>query len=62
LIAAHEDVEDLLSVGAYKEGSKPVADRAIAQWERINTLLRQDRQELVDFHSAMALMEDIVHG
>ena len=32
LIAAYDDVEDLVSVGAYKPGSQPISDMAIAKW------------------------------
>jgi flagellum-specific ATP synthase len=45
LIAAYKDVEDLVSIGAYKRGSKPVADEAIDRIDEINSLLRQDKAE-----------------
>jgi flagellar biosynthesis/type III secretory pathway ATPase len=45
LVAAYYDVEDLVSVGAYKPGSQPRSDRAIDRWDAINAFLRQDRAE-----------------
>ncbi len=45
LVAAYYDVEDLVSVGAYKPGSQPKSDRAIDRWDAINAFLRQDRAE-----------------
>lgn len=45
LVAAYEDVQDLVSIGAYQKGSKPVADRAIERWDAINGFLRQDKTE-----------------
>jgi FliI/YscN family ATPase len=45
LVAAYYDVEDLVSVGAYKAGSQPLSDRAIDRWDAINAFLRQDKAE-----------------
>lgn len=58
LIAAYEDVEDLVSIGAYKPGSKPLSDEAIEKWPKINTFLRQDKSSSVGYESAVQeLME-----
>lgn len=45
LVAAYGDIEDLVSIGAYKAGSQPKSDRAIAQIEPINQFLRQRKEE-----------------
>lgn len=45
LIGAYAEVEDLISIGAYKPGSKPTADQAIARWPAINRFLRQGKAE-----------------
>lgn len=45
LIAAYDDVEDLLNIGAYKTGVNPTADRAINLRDTINGFLRQDKAE-----------------
>lgn len=45
LLDAYEEVEDLISVGAYKEGTRPLADKAIANWDAMQQFLRQDRKE-----------------
>lgn len=45
LVAAYRDVEDLVSVGAYKPGSQPLSDKALDRWPRINALLRQGKTE-----------------
>lgn len=44
-IAAYREVEDLVAIGAYKPGSKPVADTAIERWPQILELLRQDQSQ-----------------
>jgi flagellum-specific ATP synthase len=45
LTAAYRDVEDLVAIGAYKPGAKPLTDRAIARFEPISAFLKQDKHE-----------------
>ncbi len=45
LLAAYSDIEDLVSIGAYKEGTKPLADRALRRWGPINEFLKQDKTD-----------------
>ena len=52
LMAAYSDVEDLVSIGAYKKGAKPVSDRAIDCQEGINRFLRQAKAESATFEEA----------
>jgi flagellum-specific ATP synthase len=51
LISAYRDVEDLVSIGAYKKGSRPLSDEAIDKMDEINTFLRQDKSEGSSFES-----------
>ncbi|MGE0001253.1 MAG: FliI/YscN family ATPase [Fimbriimonadaceae bacterium] len=44
-VDAYAEVEDLVSIGAYKPGSKPVSDAAIERWPTILGLLQQDRAD-----------------
>lgn len=46
LLAAKEEVDDLLAIGAYRAGSNPLADRALRDWEAIGRFLRQGRDEV----------------
>lgn len=62
LLAAYAEVEDLVALGAYKEGSKPASDEAISKWEAINTYLRQDKSEGVEFGSGLETLMEIVNG
>lgn len=41
LLAVYRDHEDLISIGAYRQGSQGTVDRAIAMHDEINALLRQ---------------------
>ena len=59
LLAAYADVEDLVSIGAYKEGTKPKADAAMAKWDTINAFLRQDKAEGAEPAQTLAQLEEI---
>ncbi len=52
LLAAYRDHQDLISIGAYRAGSNPVVDRAIAHRDAINALLRQQVEESSSVTSA----------
>jgi flagellum-specific ATP synthase len=45
LLAAYDDVADLVSIGAYKTGSRPSTDRAIEKNSALTAFLRQDKAE-----------------
>jgi len=62
LLAAYSDVEDLVSIGAYKEGTKPLSDRAIQRWPEINKYLRQDKTEVSDYTTSVNTLQEIIHG
>jgi FliI/YscN family ATPase len=62
LIAAYRDVEDMVTIGAYQKGSKPLADEAIEKWDRIQTFLRQDRNESVDFHTTVQQLMELANA
>ncbi|HJP82936.1 MAG TPA: FliI/YscN family ATPase [Fimbriimonadaceae bacterium] len=60
LLAAYADIEDMVSIGAYKEGAKPLADRALRRWEPINELLRQDKSESTPMLETLRRMEEVL--
>jgi flagellum-specific ATP synthase len=60
-LAAYGDVEDLVSIGAYKPGTKPVADQAIAKWDSMNGFLRQDKEDGTPFGECVTQMQEITH-
>ena len=53
LMAAYNDVEDLVSIGAYKKGARPLTDKAIDSIDGINKYLRQAKAEGSSFESAV---------
>lgn len=54
LLAAHRDHEDLISVGAYRPGSNPLVDQALARRDSLARYLRQDMHELCDWEDSRA--------
>jgi flagellar biosynthesis/type III secretory pathway ATPase len=61
LISAYTEVEDLVSVGAYKPGTRPLSDRAIDRWDRINGLLRQDKSASCKLSDSVDVLTRIIH-
>jgi flagellum-specific ATP synthase len=45
LLAVYRDAEDLISVGAYVEGSNPEIDAAVGKMPALNRFLRQAVEE-----------------
>lgn len=58
-IAAYREVEDLVSIGAYSPGSKPIADKAIAKWDSICSFLRQRKDESSTWLEAIAKLQEL---
>lgn len=58
-MAAYADVEDLVSIGAYKPGTKPIADQAIAKQDAINGYLRQRKEEGEGYRDCVSGMMEV---
>lgn len=52
LLAAYRDHEDLISIGAYRQGTNPLVDTAIALQDEINRYLRQSVDQASTAESA----------
>jgi flagellum-specific ATP synthase len=62
LLAAHRSVEELLQIGAYASGSNPLADRAIALKEHIDTLLCQPSDVSTPMEESVAALRALVQA
>jgi flagellum-specific ATP synthase len=62
LLAEYDEIEDLVSIGAYKQGSKLIADQAIERVPHIVKFLKQSKQEGSRSEDTLALMEEAVRG
>ena len=62
LIASYRKAEDLINIGAYQHGSNPTIDRAVAQIDSINMLLKQAIEEKVDHQMSLRQLLGIVNA
>ncbi|MBI5563046.1 MAG: FliI/YscN family ATPase [Deltaproteobacteria bacterium] len=53
VIAAYYGAYDLISIGAYRQGSDPRVDQAVKSIDRINNFLRQDYKECAAFEDSL---------
>ncbi|MGC8925434.1 MAG: flagellar protein export ATPase FliI [Calditerrivibrio sp.] len=60
LMAAYNEAEDLINIGAYAKGSNKRIDTAIAKIDAINSFLRQGIDEKFDFATSYELIKKIV--
>ncbi len=59
VLATYSEAEDLINIGAYKQGSNPSIDYAIRKIEEVNQFLLQDVNDKFTFEESVALMEKI---
>lgn len=60
MLAVYKDNEDLISIGAYKSGSNPELDSAIAHMKRIDEFLIQKVDEPCCFDETVEMLEETV--
>lgn len=60
LMAARRDVSELVEIGAYAEGSNPLADRALQLSGEMDAFLCQDLSETVPLEEAWASLFELV--
>jgi FliI/YscN family ATPase len=60
LWATYEDNRDLISIGAYKQGTDIIIDEAIEKRDKIAKFLIQDENERDDIESTLKLAEEIL--
>ena len=61
-LAAWREGRDLVEIGAYKPGTNPRLDAAIARMPAIEAFLRQDLAELSGFAETVELLELVARG
>ena len=60
LYSTYQQNRDLISVGAYRQGTDPAIDTAIAAQPQLLALLQQGIQERADFASSLVQLEQLV--
>ncbi len=53
VLATYTEAEDLINIGAYKAGSNPNIDYAIAKIDSVNEFLRQDVEEKINYEDTL---------
>jgi flagellum-specific ATP synthase len=61
LLAAYRDHEDLISIGAYRQGANPTVDAAIAMREEINRFLRQAIEQQSSVEASRGELLQLAH-
>ncbi|NLO10761.1 MAG: flagellar protein export ATPase FliI [Clostridiales bacterium] len=59
VLATYQEVEDLINIGAYKNGSNPDIDYAISKIQLVNEYLMQDVDEKLTFDQEVAMLKEI---
>lgn len=59
LLATYRQAEDLINIGAYKAGSNPKIDRAIAKMDEMTAYLKQDIHHGQDFEGSLAILRQM---
>jgi flagellum-specific ATP synthase len=59
LLATYRQAEDLINIGAYKAGSNPKIDNAIAKMDEMNAYIKQQIQHGFSVESSVADLEAI---
>lgn len=58
-LAAYNQSEDLINIGAYERGSNPEVDKAIEKIGQINSFLRQGIEEKANYHDTVERLKQI---
>ena len=58
-LATYSEAEDLINIGAYKKGSNPEIDNAIAKIGKINGFIRQSTTDKFDFETEIEMLRSI---
>ena len=62
VLSAYTDMEELIRLGAYSQGSNPAVDRAIALNDPLEAFLGQGKDEAADIPTTFATLSQILSG
>jgi len=60
ILSTYRAAEDLIKIGAYRDGSNPKIDYAKAMHDRINAFLRQDIHDTASFEESVDRLSDLL--
>lgn len=59
VLATYQEAEDLVNIGAYKNGSNPEIDYAISKIKEVNAFLQQDVNDKYELQEEISMMMEI---
>ncbi len=59
VLATYSEAEDLINIGAYKNGSNPNIDYAIEKIDAVNAFLMQAVEDKFSFEEAVSMMKEL---
>jgi len=62
MIAVYREAEDLINIGAYREGANAEIDRSVKLHTPIQSFLKQDMMEHFTFDETLEIMKGIVES
>jgi flagellum-specific ATP synthase len=62
VLAAYQDAEDLITIGAYKSGQNSRVDRAVQKIDAVHRFLRQQVNEPVSLADSWQEMAEVIQG
>ena len=62
LLSSYSDMEELIRIGAYRAGSDPIVDRAIALNPALEEFLRQGKEDYTPLNESFARLEAILNN
>lgn len=60
IVATYKKAEDLINIGAYVQGSNPEIDYAIKMIDKVNSFLKQNIGERIDFETAVCQLLELL--
>lgn len=58
VLATHDDMADMIRLGAYRAGTNPEVDRAVEASRRVEEVLQQDRAEAATIEGSFNMLRD----
>jgi flagellum-specific ATP synthase len=55
----YKDAEDLINIGAYKQGANPKIDKAVKLIDSVNVFLKQRLEEPSSFSESIGILKSI---
>jgi flagellum-specific ATP synthase len=59
VLATYQEAEDLINIGAYKNGSNSNIDYAISKIQKVNGLLMQEVDQKLTFEQEIDMLKEI---